>query len=84
MLLKSLCIATSVLTLMGCQHSMPLLPEPTEIPANLAAPCPNLPQIRNGESGTVLRWGAQIVEQYAQCQNRHKRLVEAWPKPSQP
>ena len=84
MLLKSLCIATSVLTLTACQHSMPLLPEPTEIPANLAAPCPNLPQIRNGESGTVLRWGAQIVEQYAQCQNRHKRLVEAWPKPSQP
>ena len=27
----------------------------------------------------MLKWGIQTIEQYADCQSRHKRLVEAWP-----
>jgi hypothetical protein len=57
-----------------------LSPEPMEIPANLATPCPPVPQLLDGQSGTVLRWGAQLIEQYAACQSRHRRLVQAWPK----
>ena len=73
-----------VLMMMGCAPSMPLSTEPTAIPANLATPCPSLPLVRDGQAGTVLRWGAQVIEQYAECQSRHRRLVEAWPKQSQP
>ena len=72
------------LILQGCASSNPLSPEPTEIPANLATACPQGPQLRDGQSGTVLRWGAQLIEQYAECQSRHARLVQAWPKQSPP
>jgi hypothetical protein len=54
--------------------------EQTEIPANLSTPCPPVPSLRDGQAGTVLRWGAQLIEQYAECSSRHKALVQAWPK----
>jgi hypothetical protein len=68
------------LMLAACTPSMPLSPESTEIPANLSTSCPPLPQVRDGQAGTVLRWGAQVVELYAECSSRHRRLAEAWPR----
>lgn len=75
------CVAfiTPLLFLSGCgvfkrQSDLP------EIPANLATPCPPLPQIDSGDAGPMLKWGVVSTKQYADCQSRHKRLVEAWPK----
>jgi len=28
----------------------------------------------------MLKWGVQLIELYAECASRHRRLVEAWPK----
>lgn len=80
--MSSLKWSTAILSaclLMACQSSGKLSTEPTELPANLATPCPPVPQLRDGQSGTMLRWGAQLIELYATCQSRHKALVHAWP-----
>ncbi len=68
-----------VLPMMGCGVFKPPSDLP-EIPANLATPCPPLQQIDSGDAGSLLKWGVVSVKQYAECQSRHKRLVEAWPK----
>lgn len=28
----------------------------------------------------MLKWGVQAIELYAECQSRHRALVQAWPK----
>ena len=82
MSLPRLCtVILSAFLMTACASSAVQSPEPTEIPANLATLCPQVPELRDGQSGTVLRWGAQLVELYAQCQSRHRALVQAWPKP---
>lgn len=65
--------------LLGCS-SLPTQPELPAIPPSLATPCPPLRPPGDGTGGVVLKWGIQIIEQYAECQSRHRRLVEAWPK----
>jgi hypothetical protein len=83
-LLKSLCIATCALILTACQSSGTLSPEPTTIPANLATPCPKLQPPSDGTSAAVLKWIVEAIRESGECRSRHQRLVEAWPKPSQP
>lgn len=78
--MSSLKLSTVILSaclMTGCSSYAPLSPEPTEIPANLATPCQPVPELRDGQAGTVLRWGAQLVELYAECASRHRRLVQA-------
>ena len=78
-LLKLSTAILSACLLMACQSSGKLSTEPTELPANLATPCPAVPQLRDGQSGTMLRWGAQLIELYAECSSRQRGLVQAWP-----
>lgn len=70
--------------LSGCTPSMPLSPEPTEIPANLATPCPKLQPPSDGTSAAVLKWIVEAIRESGECRSRHQRLVQSWPKPSQP
>lgn len=51
--------------------------EPLVIPASLRQPCPDLVEVRDGQAGTVLRWGVGVARQYRECQSRHRELVEA-------
>ena len=68
--------------MMGCAtkstpQSIPYkVPAP---PADLAAPCPDLPLISDGQAQTVALWIVDAVEQYRDCQARHDGLVRAWP-----
>ena len=74
-----LCTATlCALTLTACGHSetLPLKPPPP----NLAEPCPPLGEVRDGNAGTVLKWGVATAKAYRLCQLKHAGLVEAWPK----
>ena len=80
MSLKNLSIAIFALILTGCALTPPQS-EPQEIPANLATPCQPLQHLNDGTGGAVLKWSLAAAKQYADCQSRHKRLVEAWPKP---
>ena len=70
--------------LTACASLSPLLPEPTEIPANLATPCPKLQPPSDGTSAAVLKWIVEAIRESGECRSRHQRLVQSWPKPSQP
>ena len=67
---------------MGCaSKSMPQsvpyrVPAP---PADLAAPCADLPLIEQGDAQTVALWIVDTVESYKDCQARQAGLVRAWP-----
>lgn len=68
------------LILTACGSSMPLLPDSSQPPANLRQPCPDLQQLSDGTGGAVLKWGVGAAHQYRECQDRHRKLVEAWPR----
>ena len=53
---------------------------PSQPPANLRQPCPDLNLPADGTGAAVLRWAIGTAEAYRECQSRHLRLVEAWPK----
>jgi hypothetical protein len=36
--------------------------------------------VRDGQAGTVLKWGVATAKAYRLCQLKHAGLVEAWPK----
>lgn len=46
-------------------------------PANLTAPCPELPKPLNPTGAEILKWSLETVQAYKDCQLKHKRLVEA-------
>jgi len=50
------------------------------IPANLRQPCPPLAELRDGEAGTVLRWGVNAARMYRECRDRQQKLVDALPR----
>lgn len=77
--LSAWCIPTCALLLAGC-NSLPTLPEPQDIPPSLETLCPPLQPPSDGTGAAMLNWGVQTIELYAECQSRHKRLVQAWPK----
>lgn len=47
------------------------------IPASLRQPCPDLIEPVDGTAGAVLRWGVATARMYRECQDRHRRTVEA-------
>ena len=48
-------------------------------PADLSAPCADLPLISDGQAQTVAAWIVDAVESYKDCQARQAGLVRAWP-----
>ena len=53
--------------------------QPPAPPADLAAPCPDLPPIADGQAVTVAAWIVDAVESYKDCQAKQAGLVRAWP-----
>ena len=53
---------------------------PAPPPADLAAPCPDLGPVQDGNAQTVALWMVDAVEAYKGCAAKHSGLVRAWPK----
>ena len=66
---------------MGCATSTPpsVAYQPPAPPADLAAPCADLPLIGDGQAVTVATWIVDTAEQYKDCQAKHTGLLRAWP-----
>jgi hypothetical protein len=67
------------LTLTGCASS-PSQSEPPQLQASLRQPCPDLAPPTDGGRAAMLRWSVETVRLYRECQSRHARTVEAWPR----
>ena len=67
--------------MMGCasQTRPSVAYQPPAPPADLAAPCADLPLIEQGDAQTVALWIVDTVESYKDCQARQSGLVRAWP-----
>jgi hypothetical protein len=63
----------------ACAHYEAPSTAPT-LQASLRESCPDLAEPRDGSRGTMLRWSVATVKAYRECQARHRRTVEAWPK----
>lgn len=63
--------------LTGCASSAPPSVEPLQIPASLRQPCPDLAEPADGTAGALLKWGVATAKLYRECQDRHRRVVEA-------
>lgn len=50
------------------------------MPANLASSCPDLLPLADGTGATLLKWVVGTVRLYQDCQDKQRRLVDAWPK----
>lgn len=78
-----LCVLLLALVLMltGCATSTrpSVVYRPPAPPADLAAPCPDLPQIADGKAVTVAAWIVDTAGAYKDCQARQAGLVRAWP-----
>lgn len=66
---------------MGCATSTrpSVVYQPPPPPADLAAPCADLPLIADGQAQTVALWIVDTVESYKDCQAKQAGLVRAWP-----
>lgn len=66
---------------MGCATSTPqsAVYRPPPPPADLAAPCADLPLIVDGQAQTVALWIVDAAESYKDCQAKQAGLVRAWP-----
>ena len=53
--------------------------QPPAPPADLSAPCPDLPPIADGQAVTVAAWIVDTAGAYRDCQARHTGLLRAWP-----
>ena len=61
----------------ACASSTKPLPTATELPPDLAQPCPDLPELTGKDGKTVLRWAVGAVYLYRDCQARHRAVVDA-------
>ena len=81
--LIGLSIVIASASIMGCaSSSMPQSLAVQPPPADLAAPCPDLPALADGSSKTVALWIVDTAAQYRDCSARHAGLVRAWPAPT--
>ena len=79
--LIGLCIVTVSVSMTGCaSSSMPPSLAVQPPPADLAQPCPDLPELADGSSKTVALWIVDAAGQYRDCAARHSGLVHAWPR----
>ncbi|WP_437340595.1 hypothetical protein [Achromobacter ruhlandii] len=51
------------------------------LPANLAQPCPPVPEVTSVSWDDFARSYMALTVQYGQCAARHLATVEGWPKP---
>lgn len=65
---------------MGCASSQPPSLDREQLQASLREPCPNLAPPTDGRRETMLKWSTNTAQAYRECQSRHRRTVEAWPK----
>lgn len=77
---KALCLLAAVLTLAGCSTSTKPAAWPI-LPANLAQPCPPVPEVTSDSWDDFARSYIALAAQYGQCAARHRATTEAWPKP---
>jgi hypothetical protein len=77
---KALCLLAVVLTLAGCSTSTKPAAWPI-LPANLAQPCPPVPEVTSVSWDDFARSYMALAVQYGQCAARHLATVEGWPKP---
>jgi len=56
------------------------LPSAVEPPADLATPCPRLPELSGTTGKVMLPWALEVVHLYNDCAARHDGLIKAWPK----
>ena len=78
----SLALSLALVSLMmGCasQTRPSVAYQPPAPPADLAAPCPDLPLIADGQAVTVAAWIVDTAGAYKDCQARQSGLVRAWP-----
>lgn len=68
-------IAASMLA--GCESGMPPTPEPRyPTPANLTAPCPELPLATSGVLHALLTNHVEVAGLYHDCRDRQRALAE--------
>ena len=78
-----LCVLLLALVLMttGCATStkQSVVYRPPLPPADISAPCADLPLIADGQAVTVAAWIVDTAVAYKDCQARQAGLVRAWP-----
>ena len=74
--MKSFLIALLSLSIVGCASTEANLPT-YQIPANLIAPCQELPRLRAGSLADLYKYTIEIATLYNQCAIRHDALSEA-------
>lgn len=51
------------------------------LPANLAQPCPPVPEVTSDSWDDFARSYMALTMQYGECAARHGAMVGAWPQP---
>ena len=51
-----------------------------KLPADLAQPCPKLPELADTTGAVVLPWAVAVVGMYNDCAQRHDAAVKSYPK----
>lgn len=77
--LSTLLASLLVLTMTGCA-SFARPSQAVPLQADLREPCPDLEEPTGGTRAEMLRWSTETVHAYQECQSKHRRVVEAWPK----
>jgi uncharacterized lipoprotein YmbA len=62
--------------LVGCASTHPTVPT-YQVPANLTAPCEELPRMRGDTLGDLYKYTVEVVTLYNQCAMRHDALSQA-------
>lgn len=61
----------------GCSAYSPTISPSAQIPANLSAPCPQLPPLPNGSSAMLFLWVRDVIAEYHDCAARFDAYREA-------
>ena len=77
--LAPLLVSVSLMTACSTSTKQYVPYRPPAPPADLAAPCADLPLIEDGRAQTVALWIVDAVESYKDCQAKQAGLVRAWP-----
>jgi hypothetical protein len=76
---RSMLMVACALMLTACGN-LPLQPEAPLLQASLREPCPDLSPPADGTRASVLHWSIDTAQAYRECQSKHRRTVEAFPK----
>src|SRR5690606_37977556 len=76
---KRLLMLLVVLTMTGCNTFGTDSTRPA-LPANLAAPCPELRLFDSHDWDALAEFSLDLAFLYAECKARHAAVVDAWPR----